>query len=346
MNSRPLSPSPSPWSRVDWRALSGLRARFLDESAGISDYWSQESDLDSYDLTFGQRIAWKWMHVLDELALIGWEPPPIRVLDWGCGSGVAGRVFSERFAGTTFSTLSVWDRSSLAIRFAERRASERFPGLLVEAGIPPSEPFTLLLSHVLTELDEVQTEELVALSRRAEAVVCVEPGTYGASRRLIHFREALRGDFQVVAPCCHQAACPMLEKNNAPHWCHHFAWPPAEVFTDSDWAKFATFMGIDLRSLPVSFLVLDRRDNIQRLGGMTRLIGRARLYKPHALILGCEAQGLTEPRVSKRLHPELFKKLRKNETPPWVRWVHEDGQMKEIHEILESSILAMNLHPG
>ena len=330
------STSSSHWSRVDWQALERLRARFLDESGGVSDYWSQESDLDSYDLTFAQRIAWKWMHVLDELALLGWRPPPIGVLDWGCGSGIAGRIFSDRFAKETFPTVTVWDRSPLAIRFAERRFSERFPGIRVETGIPDSKPFTLLLSHVLTELDEDQMAQLKTLCSRAAAVVCVEPGTYSSSRRLIQLRESLRADFQVVAPCCHQDACPMMEERHAPHWCHHFAWPPPEVFTDSGWARFATFMGIDLRSLPVSFLVLDRRPNEERLMGLTRLIGRARVYKPHALILGCDKQGLMEPRVSKRHHPDFFKRLRKNEVPPWVRWIKENGEVKEILKIMGS----------
>ena len=122
----------------------------------------------------------------------------------------------------------------------------------------------------------------------------------------------------------------MLQEVNAPHWCHHFAWPPPEAFTDSNWARFAKFMGIDLRSLPVSFLVMDRRPDSRRLPGMTRLIGKARIYKPHALILGCEAEGLIEPRVSKRRHPEFFKKLRKEDAPPWVRWTHEGGDVTDI----------------
>ena len=41
---------------------------FLAGTAGQSDYWQSESDLASYDLTFAQRIGWKWDWVLADLS--------------------------------------------------------------------------------------------------------------------------------------------------------------------------------------------------------------------------------------------------------------------------------------
>jgi len=324
----------SPWERVDWQALARLRARFLDESGAGGDYWTCDTDLDSYDLTFGQRIAWKWLHVLGELGALGWEPPSGEVLDWGCGSGVAGRVFCKNYATVGIPRLQLWDRSSLAARFAEARARERLEGVRVGLGVPSEGRFTVLFSHVLTELDADRMKEAIELARRAEAVVCVEPGTYGASRRLIHFREALRDEFQVIAPCTHQAPCGMLEPENTEHWCHHFAWPPSEVFTDPDWARFAAFMGIDLRGLPVSYLVLDRRPAQVRLAGAARWIGRARICKPHAQVLGCEAEGLRELRLTKRRFPALYKHLKKENLPPWAHWTAERDEAIQVTPVV------------
>jgi ribosomal protein RSM22 (predicted rRNA methylase) len=174
-----------------------------------------------------------------------------------------------------------------------------------QESVPPRAVDVLLISHALTE----QTEPF-ALPCDAKCVVIVEPGTYEVSRRLIALRERLRGEFNVVAPCTHQAVCGMLATGNERHWCHHFAPPPPEVFQSADWARFAKLMGIDLRSVPVSYLVLDRRP--VTTGGM-RMIGRPRVYKAHALVLGCDADGVRERRVEKRTEPELYRKLKKGE---------------------------------
>jgi hypothetical protein len=172
---------------------------------------------------------------------------------------------------------------------------------------------TLLLSHVLTELTDAQVDELVALMAFATAVIWIEPGTYETSRRLIAVRERLRDVFHVVAPCPHRAACGMLTPANERHWCHHFAPSPSEVFTNGHWAKFAKLAGIDLRSLPLSFLVLDKRPPVYP--DELRLIGRPRVYKAHALVLGCDATGVQEYRHTKREEPDLFRRLKKGEVP-------------------------------
>jgi ribosomal protein RSM22 (predicted rRNA methylase) len=169
-----------------------------------------------------------------------------------------------------------------------------------------------LISHVLTELSKRQMDELLALAGNATALIWVEPGTYEVSRALIAAREKLRAQFHVVAPCTHQAGCGLLTSGNERHWCHHFAPSPPEVFKDGNWARFAKLTGIDLRSLPVSFLVLDKRPRPALPAGATRVIGQPRLYKAHALLLGCEASGVRERRLTKRALPEEFRQVRKD----------------------------------
>ncbi len=308
------------WDAIDWTVLGRLRTDFLSGSAGRRDYWQSESDLASYDATFAQRIGWKWDYVLAELTRRGWVPPVGELLDWGCGSGIAGRAFLDHFGDQSVTALRVWDRSPLAMQFAAKRAREKYPGLEVRPG--PREDhsahgvtrtaFTLLISHVLTELTPEQIEVLMALVPQAQCVLWVEPGTHTVSRRLIAIRERLRERFNVIAPCTHSAPCGMLVPGNDRHWCHHFASPPREIFTAGNWSRFARLTGIDLRDLPLSFLVLDQRPAPLLPAGAGRVIGHPRIYKAHALLLGCDATGVRERKLSQRKLPQEFRALKKS----------------------------------
>ncbi|MCC6822390.1 MAG: hypothetical protein IT579_16790, partial [Verrucomicrobia subdivision 3 bacterium] len=348
------------------------------------DYWQSESDLASYDATFAQRIGWKWDYVLAELTRRGWVPPLGELLDWGCGSGIAGRAFLDHFGTQSVTGLRVWDRSAAAMAFAARRAREKYPGLAVDTGRgdfpaglfahpPPThkpapasrgrghksapseilesqdrrpsatsfpgfnardqvlgnplpmgtgEPNSkiLLLSHVLPELTPEQTAELMDLTARAQCVLWVEPGTHEVSRRLIAIRERLRERFNIIAPCTHSTTCGMLTPGNERHWCHHFAAPPREIFTDGNWSRFARLTGIDLRDLPLSFLVLDQRSGPSLPAEAGRVIGHPRIYKAHALLLGCDATGVREHKLNQRTLPAEFRALKKSATDGLRIW--------------------------
>lgn len=298
------------WSDIDWSALHRLRRTFLENPAGVGDYWQSGSDLASYDATFAQRIGWKWDYVLDELQRRGWSPPKGELLDWGCGSGIASRAFLDRFGVEAVTGLNLWDRSALATSFAAKRAHEKYPALATKTGLIEA-PAVLLLSHVLTELTPEQIQTLSDFAATAQSVIWVEPGTYDASLTLIGVRERLRGRLKVIAPCTHQERCGILVPENERHWCHHFAAPPPGVFTDGNWSKFANLMGIDLRDLPLSFLVLDQRPAPALPAGATRVIGHPRIYKPHALLLSCDEAGVSERKLSKRALPDEFKRMKK-----------------------------------
>ncbi len=298
------------WDTINWSSLERLRSMFLGPAAVAGDYWHSETDLASYDLTFAQRIGWKWDWVLADLTRLGWTPPAGAVLDWGCGSGIAHRALLDHFGTGSVTALQVWDRSPLALQFATRRATTKYPGLVVGAGLIDT-PALLLISHVLNELTPEQVTQLEQLALRAEAVIWVESGASEVSRGLIAVRERLRTQLNLIAPCPHQAPCGLLGAGNERHWCHHFAQPPGEVFTDGGWSRFARFMGIDLRSLPLSYLVLDRRAPPALPPGAMRVLGRPRVYKAHALVLGCQQSGVHDHRLDKRTEPAGFKQMKK-----------------------------------
>lgn len=308
---------------IDWPALRRLRQAFLDGSAGVHDYWQTESDLASYDATFGKRIRWKWDYVLAELTRLGWQPPLGTVLDWGCGSGVASRAFLDRWPARR---LFLSDRSPLAMKFAARciRAQQPDLDLWLEATPPPTAD-VLLVSHVLTEVDAERV-----LACRATAILWVEPGTAECSRKLIAVRERLRSEFHVVAPCTHQAPCGLLVAGHQRHWCHFFATAPAQVFTDGFWARFGHLLGIDPRQLPLSYLVLDRRAVPPRPPNEVRVLGRPRVYKAHAAILGCAAEGLMERRLMKRRWPAEYRRLRKGNCPTTLIWHCSGDEIVEM----------------
>lgn len=329
------------WTELDWPALDRLREGFLHGGAAKGPYWESESALASYDLTYGERIGWKWDHVLRELHLRQWRPASRTVLDWGCGSGIAARRVLASFGPDRFDALHCWDHAPLAADFAAEAARREFPRLEVSTVTPgflrgDDAIGLLLISHVLNELSTESLAGLRDLIARADAVLWVEPGTSETSRGLGLIREAVRGHFQLVAPCPHQQACPMFAEGNERHWCHFFAPPPPAIFANPDWVKFGQRAGIDLRSLPYCFLALDRRrehpapaDGPSALPPLSRIIGRPEFFKPYARWLNCDASGLAELTLPKRNNPALLKALDRSKAPLVYRWTREGNQVSD-----------------
>lgn len=326
------------WAALDWAALERLRAGFLAGSGAAVAYWQSREELAAYDLTFAQRIAWKWDAVLAELKLRGWTPPPGEVLDWGCGSGVAGRCVLREFGAGKFTSLRVFDRSSLAMDFAAARAKAVFPQLTVTTGLPERGGIgTLVLSHVLNEVPDAERDTLLQLVRRADAVLWVEPGAHADSRALIAMRERLRDEFEVVAPCTHGETCGLLAAGNERHWCHNFAAPPPGLMADSNWVRFGQRMGIDLRSLPYSFLALERkglRPADQKFSGWSRVVGAPRVYKGFAKLFCCQADGVRDLTLQKRDAPEVFKRLKDEEPVRLVQGGVEKDKLASVEATL------------
>jgi hypothetical protein len=329
------------WHTLDWRALARLRERFLAAPGKGGDYWEAREDLASYDVTYGERIGWKWDHVLRELRLRGWRPRSRNVFDWGCGSGVASRRVISFFGAANFDSLTVWDHSALAGDFAEDAARQAFPALTVAQATPgllaADTPIGLLvISHVLNELSPDVVNALRGLIGRSDAVIWVEPGTHDVSRQLGRIRDELRVKFRILAPCTHELGCPMFAAGNERHWCHFFAPPPPEIFADSEWVKFGHRAGIDLRSLPYCFVAAEQVGTDQpRSSGaeeidesrvqtsdpsLSRVIGRVEHFKPYARWLNCDATGLAELELPKRADPALFKQLERTKAPLVYRW--------------------------
>ena len=317
------------WSELDWRALDRLRARFLKAEPAPEPYWESEDELADYDATFGERIGWKWDAVVAELRMRKWAPRGGTLVDWACGSGIAGRRILAAFGASTFDSLVTWDHSPLATEFARQSAEKAVPGLDVAAAtagfMSGTQPIGLLVvSHVLNELPSPALDGVRRLVSRSGAVLWVEAGTRATSRALGALRDEWSRDFEVVAPCTHGNPCPILGPGNDRHWCHHFALPPPAVFTDSNWVKFGQRAGIDLRSVPYSFIALDRTWKRPE-SGLSRVIGRPEHFKPYARFLNCDSSGLSELTLAKRANAPLCKELERAKRPLVYRWIREGG---------------------
>ena len=326
---------------INWDTLERLRARFLKTTSAPGAYWESEDDLAQYHATFATRIGWKWDNALAEASRRGFQPASRRLLDWGCGSGIASLRALAHWGPENFDSVLLWDHSLLACRFAQKTIQAAHPQLRVEiASSPADEPSgaIVLISHALNELT-LETQD--ALSRSladAAQILFVEPGDYDTSRRLTRQREALRHTFDIVAPCVHCEQCPMQDEANGRHWCHFFGDSPLEAYTHGDWAHFATVMAIDLRSLPYSFLVLSHKTLAAPAAlppaNPSRLIGRARQFKGYTRVLSCDTHGLRDLELQKRDDKSLWKSLKKERDGTLYHWSQIDAdRIKSGHPL-------------
>ncbi len=292
-------------SHEEWESLRRLRSRFLDRDTGV-DYWTREL-LELYDRTLGQRILWKWENVLNEISLNEWvSTGDLHLVEWGSGTGIASRAFLSRFEVKSYQC---WDRSALAREFTHRTVGEygRSKGLTMEIvdGEIRWEDSIVIVSHVLSELSKNDLDVLLENLKTARMIIWVEPGDKENGQRLSGVREKL--PLKVVAPCTHSSACPLVKGDS---WCHFFGAIPLVAFQTEFWRTAATRLGIDLRSLPISFLVMDRLGRQDQVISGERVIGQVKKHSGHVSAEFCGKDGVRQATVSKGKSPELYQRLK------------------------------------
>ena len=298
-----------PMKSRDWLRLRALRERYLTDAS--EEYWT-ERDLELYDATFAQRIAWKWDAVLSDLSVLGWKPRAQRLFDWGCGTGIAARTVAP-WSG--LRSAEVFDQSRFAMTFAVNALRRENIEARARPASPTVEPGTLLLlSHVVGELSDEELVSLAEMAATAEELIWVEPGSREISRRLGSVRQILqKSGHQFAGPCTHQNACPMFEPENERHWCHFFGKSPTEIFQSAFWRRFSEEVEIDLRGLPYSFLASSRLQASPVPAGAERLIARPVELKAHSRLLCCGSDGLKDRMFQKRTAPDLYRRIAKKD---------------------------------
>ncbi len=352
---RRLPPPPPEENRLEFPLEEGLTARdvailvemrehYVARSEGgihgpLERSWRDARELALYDATFGARIGWKWRAVLAEVAQRDIAPPRGTILDWGCGTGVAVRAWLEQF-GAEGQRVLLFDASQAARRFAAQSLRARWPTLdVVELESPPSKPVGVLLaSHVISELEDPAFDALVDLAATSDFVAWVEPGSRDIAKKLVLARERLRDELAVLAPCTHSRICGLLGAGRADDWCHHHGAPAPEAFTTRLWNQVAKEVGIDLRSLAYSFLVLGRGPRREHDARDGRILGRPRIEKGRALLDVCRAEGVATLRFLERTDKHFFRAL--GEAPKRARLHRFEVEGERIESLADIPALA------
>ena len=149
---------------------------------------------------------------------------PRRVGDAGAGTGAASWAVADVFRAASFTLL---EQSEPAIALGRSLASGS-PSLRdadwrrwqAPGELPASD--LLVCTYVLGELDDDGRESLVdAAAATAGAVLLVEPGTPAGYARVVAARRRLvAAGMRLVAPCPHEAECPLVPADD---WCHFSA---------------------------------------------------------------------------------------------------------------------------
>jgi len=128
-------------------------------------------------------------------------------------------------------------------------------------------PSLVWMSMVLNELSQADGRGLDlarlfdTLTRRlpvGSVLLVVEPALRVPGRRLLELHDGMveSPEWELLAPCTHQAACPLLRAQKRP-WCHfHFAWEPGKSIE-----KLARAVGHDKPEAALSYLAIRRIDS-------------------------------------------------------------------------------------
>ena len=144
------------------------------------------------------------------------------VVDLGGGTGAAAWAASGAWPQ---ARVRVVDQVSDALTLGRRLVGDALPvsfdrWRLGDPLPPPADVVTV--SYVLSELTEVQQDDIVdqSIALASRAVLVIEPGTPDGYARVLRARDRLIArDWHVVAPCPHDADCPLVGHD----WCHFAA---------------------------------------------------------------------------------------------------------------------------
>jgi ribosomal protein RSM22 (predicted rRNA methylase) len=150
-------------------------------------------------------------------------------LDIGGGTGAATWAVADAFP--ELSGVTVLDRVAGTLDLGQRlvagstrpalRGAAWLHGRSETAALPAADLVTV--SYLLGELTEPDRADLVTRAARAStgAVLVVEPGTPAGYTRVLAARDQLlAAGLHVVAPCPHDAPCPIVPGRD---WCHFVA---------------------------------------------------------------------------------------------------------------------------
>lgn len=244
--------------------------------------------------------------VFSQLRLQRPEWRPRSLLDVGAGPGVASWAAVAAWPSVEGVTLVEVEPELAAL--GRRLAAEGGPALaqanwVVGDVAAASGSFDLVVSsYVLNEVEEVRLDEVVRglWACTADTFVAVEPGTTRGYRRTLAARAlVLAAGGSTIAPCPHDAACPLV----APDWCHFAVRLPRG---EAQRAVKAVSRGFEDEKFSYVALV---RAPAERAAA--RIIRPPRIHPGHVRLELCVPAGIRSATVSKR-DREPYRRARKS----------------------------------
>jgi ribosomal protein RSM22 (predicted rRNA methylase) len=156
---------------------------------------------------------------LDAVAALRPEFAPRSLLDFGAGPGTVLWAASDCWPDIQSATL-IEASTSMRKFGAEFAPRSGVAAIDWRSDAPKTGTSDLVtVGYVLDELDVAQRASLIQQlwSLTGDTLLIVEPGTPAGYRRILEARDALlQQGAQMIAPCPHGSACPLV----APDWCH------------------------------------------------------------------------------------------------------------------------------
>jgi ribosomal protein RSM22 (predicted rRNA methylase) len=214
------------------QSVDRLSARYRQGDAATSPILNSETDVAAYA---GYRMPATYAAVHAVLAEAASRAPgfePRTQIDVGGGTGAA--VWAAAGVWPSLAKCTVLEQVAGAIGLGKRLAAGA--GLaavrdaewrrgFVDPAAPAPAADLVTLSYVLGELPDAGRADVVRwLAAKAGAVALIEPGTPAGYERIRAARaELIALGLHVIAPCPHDAACPIVPGED---WCHFAARLP------------------------------------------------------------------------------------------------------------------------
>jgi hypothetical protein len=225
--------------------------------------------------------------------------------DLGCGpfSATLAQLLLRGNRGGRVQIIGV-DRADRVPKFAVKVLEQGFGGADINwkfvkgdltTFIPRADKNSLHRAFITHALNESRSpdrfvKQLNAICHRidAQTVFFLEPAKKEPFERLARVRDLfIDHEFSVLAPCTHNAACPMFGRPK--DWCH-FSTP---LFEKLQWSRFSEqfFKGKTARNLNFSFVYLSREQTL-RAREPLRIVTDVLRGRQGSFSYGCGVDGL------------------------------------------------------
>jgi len=228
------------------------------------------------------------------------EAPLTSVVDFGAGLGTSLWALPE----TTSLHLIEHDPGLIALgKSLTKRGTWEASDFTKLTDIPPAQVY--LFSYSLTEIDPKLYPSLMEKFFQSveEEIIIIEPGTPAGFQRILALRTLfLKLGGHLLAPCPHQANCPMEGSN----WCHF-----SERLPRTPWHRMLKEAEKGYEDEKYSYLIVSKKpfEKCQRKKRILRIPNKKR---GHILFELCTEEGIQKKIISKKdkENYKLSKKLK------------------------------------